>query len=194
MQNHDLWTSFCHVSSLLFSLGPLFSVNWQIPNIILNCSLAVPEQIYHIICFIKATKGQKEGNEIQVKRRLAYGMRSIGQGASSAKTFCGVMNMPPPPKPNAYQRHNKALMTAAKKVAGETMQTAAGEFHQLSHDANEITKCGVSCDGTWQMRRYSSMNGRVTVLSMETGKCLDVEVLSKVWQGCQRHENEEESE
>ena len=38
------------------------------------------------------------------------------------------------------------------------------------------------------------MNGCVTVLSMETGKCLDVEVLSKVCQGCQKHENEEESE
>ena len=88
--------------------------------------------------------------------------------------------MPPPPKPNAYQRHNKALMKAAKKVDGETMQTAAGEIHQLSHDANEIIKCGVSCDGMWQMRGYSSMNGCVTVLSMETGKCLDVEVLSKV--------------
>lgn len=47
------------------------------------------------------------------------------QGASSAKRFCGVMNMPPPPKPNAYQGHNKALMKAAKTVAEETMNSAA---------------------------------------------------------------------
>ena len=70
-------------------------------------------------------------------------MRSIGQGASSAKRFCGVMNMPPPPKPNAYQGHNKALMKATKTVAEETMNSAAIEIHNLSHEENEITKYGV---------------------------------------------------
>ena len=33
------------------------------------------------------------------------------------------------------------------------------------------------------MRGHSSMNGYVTTLSMDTGKCLDIEVLSKVWHG-----------
>lgn len=37
------------------------------------------------------------------------------------------------------------------------------------------------------------MNGCVTTLSMDTGKCLDVEVLSKVSHACQKHENEEAS-
>ena len=64
---------------------------------------------------------KKVKKHFEVNRRLVYGMRSIGQGASSAKRFCGVMNMPPPPKPNAYQGHNKALMKAAKTVAEETM-------------------------------------------------------------------------
>ena len=133
---------------------------------------------------------KKVKKHFEVNRRLVYGMRSIGQGAS----FCGVMNMPPPPKPNAYQGHNKALMKGAKTVAEETMNSAASEIHHLSDEENEITKCGVSCDGTWQRRGHSSMNGCVTVISMETGKCLDVEVLSKVCQGCQRHETKEDSQ
>ena len=33
------------------------------------------------------------------------------------------------------------------------------------------------------------MNGCVTTLSIDTGKCLDVEVLSKVCQGCQRRKD-----
>ena len=37
------------------------------------------------------------------------------------------------------------------------------------------------------------MNGCVTNLSTDTGKCLDVEVLSKVCHACQKHENEEDS-
>ena len=57
------------------------------------------------------------------------------------------------------------------------------EVHHGS--AEDITQCGVSCDRTWQRRGHSSLNGCVTTLSMETGKCLDVEVLTKVCNGCQ---------
>ena len=120
-------------------------------------------------------------------------MRAIGRGASAAKRFCTIMNMPPPPAPNAYSRHNKALMEAAKKVAVESMEAAAREIHHLKGGNTDIANCGVSCDGTWQRRGHSSMNGCVTILSMDTGKCLDVEVLSKVCHACQKHENEEDS-
>ena len=108
-------------------------------------------------------------------------MRTIGQGASSAKRFCGVMNMPPPPKPNAYHRHNKALVIASMAVACETMLEAGTEIHEHKGNSNAdgISQCGVSCDGTWQKRGHSSMNGCVTALSMDTGKCLDVEVFTR---------------
>ena len=36
------------------------------------------------------------------------------------------------------------------------------------------------------------MNGCVTVLSMDTGKCLNVKVLSKVCHACKKHENQED--
>ena len=75
------------------------------------------------------------------------------------------------------------------------MNSAASEIHQLSPEENEITKRSVECHvyDTWQRRGHSSMSGCVTVISMETGKFLDAEVLSKVCQGCQRHENKEDS-
>ena len=41
-----------------------------------------------------------------------------------------------------------------------------------------LVKCGVSCDGTWQRRGFSFLNGCVTAISMDTGQILDV--LSKV--------------
>ena len=118
-------------------------------------------------------------------------MRAVGQGASSAKRFCALMNMPPPPKPNAYTRHNKALLKAAKTVADDSVIEAGSEIHELKANNNisGISQCGVSSDGTWQRRGYSSMNGCVTTISMDTGKCLDFEVLSKVCQACQRQEH-----
>ena len=70
-------------------------------------------------------------------------MRAIGHGASAGKRFCAVMNMQPLPAPNAYSRHNKALMEAAKKVAGESMQAAASEVHRLEGSNDDIANCGV---------------------------------------------------
>ena len=58
------------------------------------------------------------------------------------------MNMPPPPKPKAYSDSNTALSNAAKAMAMESMKGARNEIHHGS--AEDITQCGVSCDGTWQ--------------------------------------------
>ena len=37
---------------------------------------------------------------------------------------------------------------------------------------------------------YSSLNSCVTTLSIDTGKCLDVDILTKVYHGCQRIEKQ----
>jgi len=47
----------------------------------------------------------------------------------------------------------------------------------------------VSVDGTWQKCGHSSLNGVVTVMSKENGKCLDHIVLSKACKGCQKWSN-----
>ena len=111
-------------------------------------------------------------------------MRSIGKGHASMKRFCTYMNMPPPMHFEAYRKCNTALSKAAKAVAMRAMNDAAIEVRGENPDP--LTRCGVSCDGTWQPRGYSSLHGCVTTLSIDTGKCLDVEVLTKVWHGCQR--------
>ena len=127
-----------------------------------------------------------------VNRRLVYAMRSIGQGEASASRFCSLMNMPPPPKPSAYSACNDALSIAAKTVATDVMRDAGKELH---HDSDsEVVQCGVSCDGTWQRRGYSSLNGCVTTISMEMGKCLDVEILCKVCHTCQSIDKETDDE
>ena len=103
--------------------------------------------------------------------------------------------MSTPPKRNAYDRHNKALLKVSQAVTSETMLEAEREIHeQKVENVDDISQCGVSCDGTWHKRGHSSMNGCVATLSMETGKCLDVKVLSKVCHGCQGHENQQDTE
>ena len=53
---------------------------------------------------------------------------------------------------------------------------------------NDILDIGVSCDGTWQRRGYSSLNGTFTAISLDSGKVLDTEVMSRYCKSCKNKE------
>ena len=79
-----------------------------------------------------------------------------------------------------YAAHNKALLKATKEVCHETMIDDAKEIHVLNNKSpDDVADCGISCDGTWQRRGFLSLNGCVATISMDTGRVLDVEVLTK---------------
>ena len=48
----------------------------------------------------------------------------------------------------------------------------------------DILDTSVSCDGTWQIRGFSSLNGTVACISMDTGEVLDIEIMSRYCQSC----------
>ncbi|GFX74942.1 hypothetical protein TNCV_1845141 [Trichonephila clavipes] len=50
--------------------------------------------------------------------------------------------------------------------------------------SNNFTKCGISIDGTWQRRCYSSFNGCVRAISVDTVKSLDIEVMTQYCHIC----------
>lgn len=77
------------------------------------------------------------------------------------------------------------------------MKDAVGELHNLKSDEvgeNRVLKTAILCDGTWQRRGFSSLHGCVTAISMETGKILDVEPLSKVCHSCKKFEGKDDLE
>lgn len=118
----------------------------------------------------------------EVNRRLVYGMRQIGCGFEEACTFLSTMNMPPPPNKSAYNAHNKSLLQVVERLGEEIMMGSAIRVRQtIGSD-----ECGVSVDGSWHRRGYSSLNGVVTTLSIDTGEALDVEILSKECFGCRK--------
>ncbi|GBO26522.1 hypothetical protein AVEN_75277-1 [Araneus ventricosus] len=84
------------------------------------------------------------------------------------------MNLPQPPK--RFQEYNKRLLNATREVSESTMQKAAKKAIVENNSDNNIA---VAVDGTWQKRGHTSHNGVVTVTSMDTGKVIDVDVLSK---------------
>ena len=65
------------------------------------------------------------------------------------------------------------------------MEHAAEEFKQFYDITDDgAYDIGVLGDGTWRRRGFSSSLGIVTVLSLITGKVLDVEVISKEFREC----------
>ena len=61
-------------------------------------------------------------------------------------------------------------------MASDSMVRNAMDVRE--QNANDAGGCGVSIDGTWQKRGHASHNGVVTVISLDSKKCLDVEVMS----------------
>lgn len=92
------------------------------------------------------------------------------------------MNMPEPMFQNNFMNISKKLKVAAKYVAEKSMSSAAAQLRGDSDTAD----VGVSVDGTWQRKGFTSMNGVVTAISVDNGKVLDTAILSKNCKGCTR--------
>lgn len=125
------------------------------------------------------------GRGYDINNRIVYSMRSIGQGYSGVEKFTMLMNMPRPMTRGNYDKIVTSLTDVAKTVAETSMMDAIEELRQ-KHDASDsdIVDIDVSGDGSWQRRGYSSHNGVVTVISLETGKVVDVEPMSKTCKAC----------
>ena len=68
-------------------------------------------------------------------------------------------------------------------VALQSMTDAADEL-QEKKDEQGISDVAVCCDGSWQKWGHSSLNGMVTVMSSDSGKCLDYCVMTKTCRAC----------
>ena len=71
-------------------------------------------------------------------------------------------------------------MIQCQSASDELRNMANGNFGQK----NDVEDIAVSCDGTWQRRGFSSLNGVVTVIASDTGKCVDYRVKSKQCTSC----------
>ncbi|GFX73789.1 uncharacterized protein TNCV_4291051 [Trichonephila clavipes] len=109
-----------------------------------------------------------------INTRFVYAMRSIAKGAEAGRMFCGVMNLPQPP--TRFSPYGKRILNAAKLAYDNSIQNATKKAICENEGNKNIA---VAVDGTWQKRGYTSLNGIVTVTSIDTGKVIDVDILSK---------------
>ncbi|GFR29712.1 small conductance calcium-activated potassium channel protein [Trichonephila clavata] len=67
------------------------------------------------------------GNDYEVNTRIAYAMRTVGQGFSGIKHFCTAMDLPPPVSQKAYEKILWKINLASCEVADDSMKNAAKE-------------------------------------------------------------------
>ncbi|GFS99378.1 uncharacterized protein TNCV_1601831 [Trichonephila clavipes] len=131
--------------------------------------LKCPSCKYNYI-FLNSKKCDSSEN-YELNTRLVYAMRCIGKGAESARMFCGIMNLPPPP--TKFSKYNHILLQATRETCEHSMAEAVREAVDENDGKRDLA---VAVDGSWQKRGFSSKNGLVTVTSVDTGKVIDVKV------------------
>ena len=107
----------------------------------------------------------------KVNMRMVYAMRNNGTEYSGIERFCAVMNLPKPMRRMNYDKTSKVLRNAVKIIAEQTMHEGAESLKQ-ENDGSPVNTA-VSVDGSWQKRVFTSMNGVVTVISVNKGKIPD---------------------
>ena len=139
----------------------------------------------------------------EVNRRSVYASASLGIGHKGLSKFCAFLNMPPPVRHDSYQMHLKQISQASVDHAQENMKLAVTRVKSTLKDGGDVSDdddendcddeacvdVGVSCDGSWHRRGFSSLVGTTAVISLETGQVLDYEILNKVCYECRHWKN-----
>lgn len=116
----------------------------------------------------------------EINRRSVFSMRCIGQSLAGLTTFCAYMGLPSPISQKAYEQINTRILDATSIVAENAMKAAALEETSLS-GTSDIT---ISGDGTWKTRGHSSLVGVTSAIGVESGKVIDIDVMSSFCKGC----------
>lgn len=136
-----------------------------------------------------------------VNRELVLGLRLTGRGHSVAKRIPSVLNLPSPVNKDSWSNYMKALERIANDLLEKELKNAAievkrflqGEKKDMNNAdmsdkqlANLVLDAGVSIDGSWNQRGWSARDGVVAVVSIDTGKVLDVAFLSNSFTTCEQ--------
>ena len=153
-------------------------------NLVLACECGYEKDFYtsQTVDNCSFKQGMKP---FEVNIRAVYGLRTIGADHASLEKICGFLNMPKPITPKNFTNISNNLRDAAKVVAKCSMSTAVNELRasQNLHETDSVD-IGVSVDGTWQRRGFTSLNGVVVVISIDSGKIIDIEPMSRYCREC----------
>ena len=127
---------------------------------------------------------QNQGKSgFDVNTRSVIAMREICKGYTALKTLCGYMNISPPMTSKTFSDiQDNNVIPSYIKATEVNMKNAADELRSGKKD--EIINTTISTDVSWQRRGFSSLNGLVTFLANDIGKCIDYRVKTENCHAC----------
>lgn len=174
----------CYFDSLALHKN-IFKRNGLCSSLYIKC-----KKCQHKIDF---TTSNNVGKRYDVNIRSAYAFRSFGQSHAGLEKFTAIMNMPRPMTSKNYNKVISSLLQNTREVAEETMKDAISEIKTKSPSSSgngdeEISNIGISIDGAWTKRGFSSINCVVTAISLDNGKVVDVEPMARSCKMCNMKE------
>lgn len=106
-------------------------------------------------------------------------MRTTGKGPIAGNELYVLLDLPK--SPQKYFKYHKVLQTALKCGAEKSGMRATMEAVQVKDGCTNLV---VEIDVSWQRRGFKSLNRLMSVTSSDTGKVVDVSILSKYCQIC----------
>lgn len=123
-------------------------------------------------------EGESMTKMFDLNLRFVYALRVIGKGYTSARTLCGILNIPAPP--TIFAKYEKVLGQATEDICHKSMTAAVEEAVVANRNPDrEPRDLFVALDGSWQKRGHQSLNGIVSLTSVDTGKVMDIHCMSK---------------
>ena len=101
-----------------------------------------------------------------------------------------------------FRNHTAQILDGVYRAIELELQEAAAEVRQIKtmftgdlmpSDTDQVIDVGVTVDGSWNNRNFSSLVGLVFALSVDTGKVLDYVILSKICGLCREWEGREDT-
>ena len=150
-------------------------------HISIRCTCGYEKEDYTSKVIVDNKNSVRGMKPCEVNTRIVYALRTCGLGHAGLEKFCMIMNIPKPMTVVNFDAISNKVRDSVKVIADFSMKNAADE---LQRDSSQLVDIGVTVDGTWQRRGYTSMNGVVVAMSVDSGKVLDIEVLSRFCKSC----------
>ena len=113
------------------------------------------------------------------------------KGKSSYRKVLRHLEHSTPTYKSFFGGHIEAICDATTAVCATKLQEAVSELKTFLRTADpelegaSVLDVEVTCNGTWAKRGYTSLYGCVFVVSVDTGKVLDFEIMSKYCKSCE---------
>ncbi|GBO08001.1 hypothetical protein AVEN_257530-1 [Araneus ventricosus] len=112
---------------------------------------------------------RKVDNRNDINIFVVYGLRLIGEGYRAGRKLISMLDVPFLSN-STYERLPLTILQAASKAAQTRMGDAAEQIRKTKRD---VVEC------LWQKRGYSSLNGLVSCISIDTGNVLGIEAVTQ---------------